>query len=187
VVSYTDHALQQFFAVCRNMPWFHNTLFVFTADHWLDPADGRTPLTESKAFSIPIFIYDPSRDTGRRYTTIASQVDIAPTVLDLLGYKGAYTGFGRSLLDTTIAAGDRYVVNKWVADYQIITDQYIYGYDPDRDKGDYLYRYTSDSACRHDLLEDGSAGPVRERLERLLKANIQCYREALTARNLFSF
>lgn len=187
VVSYTDHALRQFFAVSRKMPWFRNTLFVFCADHWLDPAEGRTPVTTVTSCSIPIFIYDPANDKGRSYATVASQLDITPTVLDLLGYKGVYTGFGRSLLDTTLAAGDRYVINRPGVDYQIITDEYVYGYDPDRHRGDYLYRYISDSACRHDLSREAGMVPVRARLERMIKANIQVYRSALTARDLFSF
>jgi len=187
VVSYTDHAFRQFFSVCRHMPWYRNTLFVFCADHWMDPSGGHMPFSAQAEYTIPMFIYDPANDKGRRCTTVAGQVDLAPTVLDLLGYRGTYTGFGRSLLDTTVGAKDRYVINRSGADYQIITDEYVYGYDPERDQGSYLYRYVSDSACRHDLLKDGGAGPVGGRLERLLKANIQRYRESLTARNLFSF
>jgi hypothetical protein len=181
-ISYTDLAFQQFFATSRNKPWFRNTVFVFAADHWLDPGVGSGSCVN--AFTIPIFIYDPSNDTGRQRPVVAGQVDLAPTVLDLLGYRGSYTGFGHSLLDTTIADSDRYVINKNGANYQTITDQYIYGYDPVRSKGSYLYRYITDSACGNDLLNNAAAEPIRKRLEKLTKANIQCYREALTRRSL---
>jgi phosphoglycerol transferase MdoB-like AlkP superfamily enzyme len=181
-ISYTDLAFQQFFAASRNKPWFRNTIFVFCADHWLDPGVGSNSCVN--AFTIPIFIYDPANDSGRRLPTVAGQVDLAPTILDLLGYSGSYTGFGHSLLDTTIADSDRYVVNKNGANYQTITGEYVYGYDPIRAKGSYLYRYATDSACRNDLLNDAAAEPIRKRLERLTKANIQCYRQALTRRSL---
>jgi phosphoglycerol transferase MdoB-like AlkP superfamily enzyme len=183
-ISYTDFAFRQFFAACRNKPWFRNTLFVFCADHWLDPGIGNGQTSCLNAFTIPIFIYDPANDTGRRRSTVAGQVDVAPTVLDMLGYRGSYTGFGHSLIDTSIADADRYVVNKNGANYQVITDQYIYGYDPVRGKGSYLYRYKTDSACRNDLLTDTSAYPDRKELEKLIKANIQCYRQGLIRRSL---
>jgi phosphoglycerol transferase MdoB-like AlkP superfamily enzyme len=181
-ISYTDLAFRQFFATIRDKPWFRNTVFVFCADHWLDPGVGSSSCVN--AFTIPIFIYDPSNDNGRQQQTVAGQVDLAPTVLDLLGYTGTYTGFGHSLLDTTIADSDHYVVNKNGANYQVITSEYVYGFDPVRGKGSYLYRYTTDSACRNDLLAEAAADPVRKRLERLIKANIQGYRQALTRRNL---
>ncbi len=181
-ISYSDLAFQQFFATSRSKPWFRNTVFVFAADHWLDPGVGSSSCVN--AFTIPIFIYDPSNDTGRRRSTVAGQVDLAPTVLDMLGYSGSYTGFGHSLLDTAIADADRYVINKSGDNYQVITDQYVYGYDPIRAKGAYLYRYPTDSACGNDLLDDAAAEPIRKRLEKLTKANIQSYREALTRRSL---
>jgi hypothetical protein len=187
VVSYTDQAFREFFSTCKQMPWFRNTLFVFCADHWIDPNEGRVPVSSVTAFTIPIFIYDPASDSGRRNATVAGQVDLAPTVLDLLGYRGPYTGFGRSLLDSAVADSDRYVVNKYGINYQVITAEYVYGFDPDRASGSYLYRYTTDTACRHDLLNRPAVHSVQQKLERLVKANIQVYRQALAARNLLSF
>lgn len=182
-IAYTDYAMQQFFATCRTMPWFKNTLFVFCADHWLAPDDSTT-FSYADRWAIPIFIYDPAHDTGRLDGVVSGQVDVAPTILDLLNYRGTYSGFGRSLLDTTIAATDRYVVNRIGDGYQLIADQYLYAYDPQHDKGLYLYRYTTDTACTHDLLTVDSAAPIRKRLEKLLKANIQRYCQALTNRSL---
>lgn len=182
-IAYTDYSMQQFFATCRNMPWFKNTLFVFCADHYFPP-DDKTKISYANFWTIPIFIYDPSRATGRRYPVVAGQVDLAPTVLDLLNYRGFYSGFGHSLLDTTIAAGDRCVVDRVFDNYQITGDEYLYGYDPERDKGVYLYRYTVDSACKNDLLDSVAEAPVRKCLERKLKAFLQRYQQALAARSL---
>lgn len=183
-ISYSDYALQGFFASAERQPWFHNTLFVFCADHWLDPDDGNVGFSNLKSCTIPIFIYDPARDQGEVRPTVAGQVDIGPTVLDLLGYRGAYTGFGHSLLDTTIADSLRYVINKAGPVYQIITDNYILGYDAVGDKSRFLYHYTIDTALERNMLDVEAAGNIRRRLERLLRANIQCYGEALTRRNL---
>jgi phosphoglycerol transferase MdoB-like AlkP superfamily enzyme len=177
-IAYTDYALQQFFATARNMPWFKHTLFVFCADHWRAPDDA-TNYSYADFWNIPIFIYDPAQDAGRQIPAIAGQVDLTPTILDLLHYRGSYSGFGRSLLDTTIAAANRYVFNKTNGGFQLISDQYMYGYDPLGDKGLYLYHYTHDSTCVHDLLTADSLAPTRKRLEKLLKAYIQRYSQAL--------
>ena len=181
-ISYTDYALQEFFTAAVREPWFRNTLFVFCADHWLDPDDDRLGISNLNNCTIPIFIFDPARDGGEIRSTVAGQVDIAPTVLDLLGYRGSYTGFGRSLLDTTIADSDRYVINKMGPTYQIITKDYILGYDPVHEKSSFLYHYTADSALKRNVLE--AEGGVRRRLEKLVRANIQCYGAALTRRSL---
>jgi sulfatase-like protein len=184
VISYTDYALQQFFATARKMPWFRNTLFVFCSDHFLSSDEGRTPFSYVASCTIPIIIYDPTRDTGEWRPAVAGQVDIAPTVLELLGYKGNYTGFGHSLLDTTLPDEDRYVVNRVGEIYQLITGQYTLGYDPMHEKASFLFKYTADSLLRNNLLDDPGSAAIRQKLERWIKANIQAYREALTRRSL---
>ncbi len=182
-IAYTDYALQQFFSTCRQMPWFRNTIFVFCADHWFTP-DSRTVFSYLNNCTIPIIVYDPAHDTGSIRPQVAGQVDLAPTILDLLGYKGTYSGFGRSLLDTTGSAADRYVINRLYENYQLITNEYILGFDPVQDKSSYLYRYTTDSTLRDNLLADTGSSAVRHRLERLIRANIQAYSQALTRRSL---
>ena len=183
-IAYTDYSLREFFAANRDKPWFQNTIFAFCADHWLDPLDGNTPFSPLNVCTIPIFIYDPGLEVRDWRPAIAGQVDLAPTILDKLGYRGTYTGFGRSLLDPGIADSDRYVINRIGETYQIIDREYILGFDVQRDKSSYLYHYPTDSACRKDLLETGDGGPARKRLEKLLRANIQSYRAALTRRSL---
>ncbi len=46
---------------------------------------------------------------GRR-TAVGSQIDVAPTILDLLGIRHANTFLGRSLLDRQIAPEDRFAM-----------------------------------------------------------------------------
>jgi len=184
-IAYVDYSLREFFAANQDKPWFRNTLFVFCADHWLDPLDGRTPFSCLNSCTIPIFIYDPGHEQHDWRPTVAGQVDIVPTVLDRLGYRGTYTGFGRSLVDTAVADSDRYVINRIGETYQIIDKDYVLGYDLTRDRPSYLYHYPADSACRVNLLNrpSGSFQQRLTRLETLLRANIQSYRAALTRRS----
>jgi arylsulfatase A-like enzyme len=146
--------------------------------------DDKAAFSYVNSTTIPIFIYDPSRETGVVDTTLMSQVDITPTVLDLLHYKGAYTGFGRSMLDTSIAPADRYVLSRFFENYQIITPGFVLGYDPARDKSSYLYGYTADSLLKNNLVSKDAYKDARSRLETLIKANLQAYGQALEKRSL---
>jgi phosphoglycerol transferase MdoB-like AlkP superfamily enzyme len=183
-ITYTDFAFSRFFASCRDKPWFRNTIFIFCADHFLDPDEGRTHFSYLDFSTIPIFVYEPDRDTGEMRPTVAGQVDLTPTILDLLGYNGSYTGFGRSLLDTSIADSNRYVVNRLAGNYEIITDRFILGYNQSQERSCYFYQYAKDSALKHDLLNDRAYAADRNRLERLIRANIQAYSQSLNRRSL---
>lgn len=87
---------------------------------------------------------------GKVDPVVARQVDIIPKVLDKLNYSGYYTGFGRSLLDTTFT--NRYVVNRMNAVHQVITDQFVLGYNEPLEKLQYLYHYATDSLLKHNLV-----------------------------------
>lgn len=97
-LRYTDDALRQFFATARTMPWFANTLFVITADHTADLL--RNGETNGSAFDhwIPLLYYMPSQITPRMDDRITQQIDILPTVLDILGYAKPFFAFGSSVL-----------------------------------------------------------------------------------------
>jgi len=155
---------------------------VFCADHWLDPFPGKGAYNYVSNSSIPIFLYDPSRDSGVTNNILAAQVDLGPTILDWLHYKGPYTGMGRSLLDS--ATANNYAISRAGDVYLIITGDLVLGYDLQKDKSRFLYRHSGDVIEKKDLLEDSASADARTRMERILKANIQSYNEALTRRSL---
>ena len=182
-ISYVDYAFRQFFDSCKNTSWFENTLFVFSADHWLGPDDGATwsPVFSS---AIPIFIFDPANPVGKVDSIIAGQVDIIPTVLNKLNYSGQYTGFGRSLLDTTFT--NRYVVNRMNSIHQVITDRFVLGYNEPLEKVQYLYYYIGDPGLKRNLADDPEYRTEKEKLEKIIRANIQQYNNSLLKRSLYS-
>lgn len=96
-ISYGDYSLREFFNEAKKQPWYNNTLFVICADH--------TPSTNSTVYSqrnemyrIPILFYHPSGKIpkGNR-TEIVQQLDILPSVLDLLNIETKYYAFGNSI------------------------------------------------------------------------------------------
>ncbi|MEB0039915.1 MULTISPECIES: LTA synthase family protein [unclassified Pseudomonas] len=95
-VKYTDWAIGKFLNDARQKPWFSNTIFVFVADHTAGSA-GREDLPITN-YQIPLFIYAPTLIEARESSQLASQIDLAPTLLGLLNQSYQSTFFGRNLL-----------------------------------------------------------------------------------------
>lgn len=102
-VKYTDYAIGQFLAEARSKPWFDDTLFVFVADHTAGSA-GREDLPVAN-YHIPLFIYSPKHVEPAEYTDVASQIDVAPTLMGLLNLDYVSTFFGRNVLREDHAPG----------------------------------------------------------------------------------
>lgn len=94
-VKYTDYALGKLIENAKTKPWFKDTLFVIVADHCSSVA-GKTKLPVDK-YHIPLFFYAPDLLHAGRYTRLASQIDIVPTLLDVLGKNGSKQFYGQSL------------------------------------------------------------------------------------------
>ena len=95
-VKYTDYAIGQLLAEARQKPWFDKTVFVFVADHTAGSA-GKEDLPVAN-YHIPLFIYAPSVIAPREFTTVASQIDLAPTLLGLLNISYTSSFFGHNVL-----------------------------------------------------------------------------------------
>ncbi|MBA1272494.1 LTA synthase family protein [Stutzerimonas azotifigens] len=102
-VKYTDWAIGDFLSKARNKPWFDDTLFIFVADHCAGSA-GKEDLPVAN-YHIPLFVYSPKHVAPREIDTLASQIDIAPTLLGLLNLDYTSTFFGRNLLLDNPAPG----------------------------------------------------------------------------------
>ncbi|MFV3406041.1 LTA synthase family protein [Pseudomonas sp. NY15463] len=95
-VKYTDYAIAQFLQEAKDKPWFDDTLFVFVADHTAGSA-GKEDLPV-RNYQIPLWIYAPKLVEPGENPTLASQIDLAPTLLGLLNLSYTSTFFGRDLL-----------------------------------------------------------------------------------------
>ncbi len=96
-VKYTDYAIGQLIEKAKTKPWFKDTLFVIVADHCASVA-GKTKLPVAK-YHIPLIFYAPDMLPAAHYSRMASQIDIVPTLLDVLGKKGDEHFFGQSLFE----------------------------------------------------------------------------------------
>jgi phosphoglycerol transferase MdoB-like AlkP superfamily enzyme len=95
-VKYTDYAIGKFLEAARKKAWFDDTIFVFVADHTAGSA-GKEDLP-IRNYQIPLFIYAPKLIAAREDSQLASQIDLAPTLLGLLNLNYESTFFGRDLL-----------------------------------------------------------------------------------------
>jgi phosphoglycerol transferase MdoB-like AlkP superfamily enzyme len=95
-VKYTDYAIGKFLEAARKKAWFDDTIFVFVADHTAGSA-GKEDLP-IRNYQIPLFIYAPKLIAAREDGQLASQIDLAPTLLGLLNLNYESTFFGRDLL-----------------------------------------------------------------------------------------
>jgi len=95
-VKYSDYAVGRFIEMARAKPWFKDTVFVLVADHCAS-SKGRTSLPPEN-YHIPAIVYSPAHLAPHTDTRLASQIDIVPTVLDLLGLPEHSNFMGRSVL-----------------------------------------------------------------------------------------
>ncbi|MCX5785863.1 MAG: sulfatase-like hydrolase/transferase [Elusimicrobia bacterium] len=95
-LKYSDYAIGGFLSEAVKKPWFKDTVFVITGDHCANSA-GRAEIPVGN-YHIPLLIYSPANIKPARINTLASQIDIAPTVLGLLGFSYESVFFGRDIM-----------------------------------------------------------------------------------------
>ena len=96
-VLYTDFSIKKFFDESKNSDWFKNTIFLFTADHSNKSYYPYYQKTINR-FANPIMIYIPNSEFKGEINSLASHMDIYPTIVDLIGYKKPFRSWGKSLV-----------------------------------------------------------------------------------------
>ena len=124
IVEYADWSIGNFIAKARKQPWFKNTIFVVLADHGkiVGKVSGELPQSYNH---IPMLIFGPGVP-DMRVEKLATQVDLMPTLLSLMGIGYQYDGFG---IDQTKQSRDMVFYS---ADNQIVARsmEHCYIYEP---------------------------------------------------------
>ena len=81
-MTYVDKALENLFKNAKTKKWFDNTVFIITADHGVNIY--KNHINDPRNARIPFLIYNSNLIDEER-EKIVSQVDILPTLLDLIG------------------------------------------------------------------------------------------------------
>jgi phosphoglycerol transferase MdoB-like AlkP superfamily enzyme len=109
-MHYTDDVVRQFVDSIAREPWYRHTLLVIVGDHGynLGEHDG-TPGQRNgwrESVWVPFLIHGlhPRLRTGR-HPELASQLDLAPTIADLVGVRDSTSWTGHSLLNPPTPEG----------------------------------------------------------------------------------
>jgi arylsulfatase A-like enzyme len=168
-IQYTDYSLRKFFETASKMPWYKNTLFVFTADHASAETKYEKYNSLSGFFSIPIFFYKPGQNwASMNMNSAIQQIDIMPTILSYLHYNKPYIAFGRNVFDST---SQPFAFNYLNNMYQLFMGDYLLTFDGKATSG--LYNFKTDFTNKNNLA--ASLPDTTKKLETKIKAFIQQY------------
>ncbi len=94
-MKFADYAVGKLFDLARQEAYYKNTIFVVVADH--DTRVQGADLVPIDRFHIPGLILGPGVPR-QRFDQLASQIDLAPTLLHLMGIETRHPMIGRDLL-----------------------------------------------------------------------------------------
>jgi phosphoglycerol transferase MdoB-like AlkP superfamily enzyme len=135
-VKYADYALNEFFEKAKKSPYWANTLFLVVADH--NAHVGGESLVPVPRFKIPALIIGPSVKPSV-YNEIASQIDLPPTLLSIMGISCDTPMIGRDLTDKPAALPGRAIL-QFYKNQAYMTDEQVVILQPGEKIN--AYRYT---------------------------------------------
>jgi phosphoglycerol transferase MdoB-like AlkP superfamily enzyme len=97
-VKYADHSIGHFFKLAKKENYWKDTVFLVVADH--DARTTRSDLVPIPSFHIPALILGegiaPKQDSR-----ITSQIDLAPTLLSLIGVDSTHPMIGKDMTNVS--------------------------------------------------------------------------------------
>ena len=164
-VRYTDYALRRFFDEAKKEHWYNNTLFVLVADHanLIYYPEYRKALNIN---TIPILFYHPDGRYNGINNLLAQQIDIYPTIVNMIGFNKPFRSWGRSL----ISDQEEPFVVRYSGYYYYFYDKYVCCFDGEKLIGFYEL---SDKSMKNNLINENKE--MMFLMEKRCKAFIQDY------------
>ena len=175
-LRYLDSFVENLIDQYKKLGLYEDTIFVLFGDHGEGFKEhGRDMHGDTiwdEGLKVPLIIHDPQRfRNGERTDALSSQIDILPTVLDLLGYRvenGEYPGY--SLLDPV--PEERTLMFSCITNRKCIASikgdmKYIHHYN---DQPDEFYNLSKDPLEKQNLADEDGMNKIEmdKRLEELL-------------------
>tara|TARA_B100001142_G_scaffold35752_2_gene31559 strand:+ start:25693 stop:27339 length:1647 start_codon:yes stop_codon:yes gene_type:complete len=110
-IEYSDIAMSKFFKEIQKYNWMKNTIFIITADHTSPESFNNAYKSSISRYSIPLIIFKGDSTLKGINTNTVQQIDIMPTVYDLINYNKPYFAFGKSMFDESWAVN--FLQNKY--------------------------------------------------------------------------
>ncbi|MDB4601434.1 sulfatase-like hydrolase/transferase [Flavobacteriaceae bacterium] len=178
VIGYSDNALRKFFESAKKEPWFENTIFIITADHtnqfWYPYYSA--PVNR---FSIPVLFYHPNNSLKGENDVLMQQMDIFPSLIDLLGYDKSLNTWGRSVFSDL---GQSFSINYSGTVYHFSMNKFTLVFDGNEVIGVYDI---DDYWLENNIINDKTIDFNKEEI--YLKAFIQDYMDRIIDKKLNYF
>jgi phosphoglycerol transferase MdoB-like AlkP superfamily enzyme len=175
-IGYSDFALRQFFASAKKQPWFKNTIFVMVADH-TNTVFYDEYYKEFMRNTVPILFYTADERFKGENDDWAQQIDIYPTLLDMIGYQKPFRSWGRSLVSPT--GQEPFVIKHSANLYQYMSGDYICTFDGKKAVGFYA---KADKGMETNLISKRT--PEMDLLEMKVKSFVQDYMNRIIDKKL---
>lgn len=180
-IQYTDQAIKKYFETAKKQPWFDNTIFVFTGDHPNQIYYSEYEKAMNR-FAVPLMFYSPNPAYNLKGVNheFAQQIDIYPTLADLIGYHKKIRSWGRSLVSDKkyppiIANSDGTVE-------QFVIGNYIYRFDGKDVVGIFD---KADLGLEKNLMDNLKNNPETEKGKQIAKAWYQDYMNRVVNRKMY--
>ncbi len=176
-VGYTDHAFKKFFEAAKKEPWFENTIFVITADH-SNQIQYKEYSKVMNRNTVPILFYKPNNSLAGSSNNLAQQIDIYPTILNMIGYDKPFRSWGRSLVNDTLVKP--FAINYSGLQYQMQRGNYICTFDGNKTLGIFDIH---DKSLKHNLINNKNKEMLE--VELACKAFLQDYYSKIIDKKLY--
>lgn len=180
-IQYTDYSIKKYFETAKKQPWFNNTIFVFTGDHTNEIYYPEYEKAMNR-FAVPMILYSPNPEYNLKGVNqeFAQQIDIYPTLADLVGYHKKIRSWGRSLVsDKKYPA---IIANSDGGVEQFIIGDYIYRFDGKKVVGIFDKK---DLGLEKNLMESLKNTPEIQKGKLICKAWYQDYMNRVINRKMY--
>ena len=179
-IQYTDYALKKLFETASKQSWYQNTIFVITADH-TNQIHYEEYQKAMNRFAIPLLFFSPNPKYNLKGVDdrFAQQMDIYPTLADLIGYNKKIRRWGKSLVSDKTE--DYMIIHYDSINEQILIGNYVYVFDGKEVTG--IYDKT-DLALSKNLISKNLNPEQKLGIEKT-KAWYQDYMDRVISRKLY--
>ena len=117
VCHYTDTQIGKYIEHLKKTHIYENSLIIIAADHTVHSANFGDVNKE-----IPLYIIYP-QGLPKMWDGACNQIDLYPTIIDLLGIKSEWCGLGKSLLSEDYS--NEIPTNKWIISEWLLLSDYF--------------------------------------------------------------
>lgn len=128
---YTDYCYRKFMEAARQSPYFDNTIFVFVGDHGVE---GNASAMYSKVWTeqrlndehVPLLFYAPALLTPQKRGETVSQIDVLPTLANMVFQPFTNKTLGRNLLGTSSKEDAAFIIHHDEGKIGVVNNDYYY-------------------------------------------------------------